>query len=200
MFDAIIFDFGEVFLDLNPEAMTTAFQKLGLKEWTVDLQHAHEKFEKGKMDELTFFELIQNKIPEADLWQIKEAWNAIIVDFPLKRLEFLQKLQSKYRLYLLSNTNETHIDKFEHRVGLTFAREFYACFEKVYFSFDIGFIKPELDAFRYVLQNHHLSPKKTLFVDDKIENIQAANQLELQTWHLQVGKEDVTDLFSVFNI
>jgi putative hydrolase of the HAD superfamily len=41
-----------------------------------------------------------------------------------------------------------------------------------------------------------LTPKKTLFVDDKLENIGAAKKLELQTWHLQVGKEEVTDLFN----
>ena len=133
MIEAIIFDLGDVFLNLNHQASTDAFKKLGLNAWTDDLKSAAILFETGKIDELQFMETIQKHLPNANLVEIREAWNAIIGDFPLERLEFLEKLQNKYNIFLLSNTNPTHIDKFEHRVGLTFAREFYAHFNKIYF-------------------------------------------------------------------
>jgi putative hydrolase of the HAD superfamily len=47
-----------------------------------------------------------------------------------------------------------------------------------------------------VLNNHNLNPKKTLFIDDKKENTDVAEQLGLIVWNLEVGKEDVVDLFS----
>lgn len=195
MIEAIIFDFGDVFLNLDLQATPNALKKLGLNEWNEDLKNLNLKYETGRIDEIQFMEGIQKHIPNAELIEIREAWNAIIVDFPLKRLEFIEKLRNKYKLFLLSNTDPTHIDKFEHRVGLTFAREFYACFDKIYFSFETKIKKPDEGSFKQVIQQNNLKPSKTLFIDDNLDNIEMAKNLGFVTWHLQVGKEDVVDLF-----
>ncbi|RBA29244.1 HAD family hydrolase [Flavobacterium tibetense] len=195
MIEAIIFDFGDVFLNLDKEATVRELKKLGLKEWTPELEQLNYQYEIGKIDELEFMCGIQKHIAKCDILAIREAWNAILLDFPLYRLEFLQLLSGKFRLFLLSNTDQTHIDKFEHKVGQSFARDFYGCFEKVYFSYDIHLRKPDENAFKFVINNHNLIPKKTLFIDDKKENINAAKKLGFVTWNLQVGKEDVTQLF-----
>jgi glucose-1-phosphatase len=195
MIEAIIFDFGDVFLNLDKEATVRELKKLGLKEWTPELEQLNYQYEIGKIDELEFMCGIQKHIAKCDILAIREAWNAILLDFPLYRLEFLQLLSGKFRLFLLSNTDQTHIDKFEHKVGQSFARDFYGCFEKVYFSYDIHLRKPDENAFKFVINNHNLIPKKTLFIDDKKENINAAKKLGFITWNLQVGKEDVTQLF-----
>lgn len=195
MIEAIIFDLGDVFLNLNAQASVDAFKKLGLTDWNDDLKEKSLLFETGKIDELEFMEYIQKYIPNADLEQIREAWNAIISDFPLERLEFLEKLQNKYDLFLLSNTNPTHIDKFEHRVGLTFAREFYAHFNKIYFSFETKVRKPDAAVFNLILKQNNLKPNKTLFVDDTLEHIEVAKGLGINTWQILVGQDDVTNLF-----
>jgi glucose-1-phosphatase len=195
MIEAIIFDFGDVFLNLDKEATVRELKKLGLNEWTPELEQLNYQYEIGKIDELEFMCGIQKHIAKCDILAIREAWNAILLDFPLYRLEFLQLLSGKFRLFLLSNTDQTHIDKFEHKVGQSFARDFYGCFEKVYFSYDIHLRKPDENAFKFVINNHNLIPKKTLFIDDKKENINAAKKLGFVTWNLQVGKEDVTQLF-----
>lgn len=195
MIEAIIFDFGDVFLNLDKEATVRELKKLGLKEWTPELEQLNYQYEIGKIDELEFMCGIQKHIAKCDILAIREAWNAILLDFPLYRLEFLQLLSGKFRLFLLSNTDQTHIDKFEHKVGQSFARDFYNCFEKVYFSFDIRLRKPDENAFKFVINNHNLIPKKTLFIDDKKENVNAAKKLGFVTWNLKVGKEDVTQLF-----
>jgi putative hydrolase of the HAD superfamily len=195
MIEAIIFDFGDVFLNLDKEAPIREFKKLGLKELTPELEQLNYQYEIGKIDELEFMSSIQKHIGNCDILAIREAWNSLLLDFPLYRLEFLQLVSTKYKLFLLSNTDQTHIDKFEHKVGQSFARDFYSCFEKVYFSFDIHMRKPDENAFKYVLNSHNLTPKKTLFIDDKKEHTEAAKKLGLLTWNLQVGKEDVTQLF-----
>jgi glucose-1-phosphatase len=197
MIDTIIFDFGDVFINLDKNAITTGFNNLGLTKWNKDLTDLTIKFETGKIDELQFISSIQKHIPNADLIDIRTAWNSILLDFPLERLEFLQLLRSKYNLFLLSNTNVTHIEKFEHKVGQSFARDFYSCFEKVYFSYDIKLRKPEEQAFKFILNNHNLIPKKTLFIDDTLENIEAAKKLELNTWHLNPKEEDITNLHNI---
>ena len=195
MIEAIIFDFGDVFIDLNKQAIDAEFRKLGLTAWHDDLDALNKKYEIGKIDELEFMQGFQKHLPNAELTEIRAAWNSILGDFPLKRLEFLQMITSKYRLFLLSNTDHTHIEKFEHKEGQTFARDFYSCFEKVYFSYEIGLRKPDENAFKYVINNHNLNPKKTLFIDDKKENTDVAEKLGFKIWNIQPGIEDVTQLF-----
>lgn len=194
MINTIIFDFGDIFIDLNLEKAKEAFSKLGLNDWNEDLKFQNSLFEIGKISELQFLESIQKYIPNADLLEIRAAWNCLIGDFPLERLEFLQILSRKYKLFLLSNTDSIHIAHFEHKFGMTFASDFYQCFEKVYFSYEVGIRKPDEAIFKLLLKNHNLSEKRTLFVDDKKENTDAAEKLGIQVWNLQVGQEDVVDL------
>lgn len=195
MIEAIIFDFGDVFINLNKQAIDTEFRKLGLTAWHDDLDALNKKYETGMISEIEFLEGFQKHLPNASVEEIKEAWNSILGDFPLYRLEFLQMIASKYKLFLLSNTDHTHIEKFELQEGETFARDFYSCFEKVYFSYEIGIRKPDENAFKYVINNHNLNPKKTFFIDDKKENAEVAAKLGLQVWNIQPGIEDVTQLF-----
>ncbi len=194
MINTIIFDFGDIFINLDKKATIAAFEKLGLREWDADLIDLNMQFETGKISSENFLLGIQKKIPTANINEIRAAWKAILLDFPLYRLEFLQLLSSKYRLFLLSNTDAIHIETFEQKSGVSFYSDFYQCFEKVYFSFEIGLRKPDLDIFRHLINNHELDPKRTLFVDDKKENTDAALALGFQVWNLQVGEEDVIHL------
>ena len=196
MITTIIFDFGDIFINLEKEAQVEAFKKLGLPSPNEDLIAKNDLFEKGKISAQDFLESFQKYLPNASLKEIKEAWNTIIGDFPLYRLEFLQLLSYKYKLFLLTNTDEIHINRFEHKVGISFFSDFYQCFEKVYYSYEMGLRKPDSAIYSYILNKHDLNPRKTLFVDDKKVNTDAAEKLGMQVWNLQVGQEDVVDLFN----
>jgi glucose-1-phosphatase len=195
MISNIIFDFGDIFINLDKQAPLNALKKLGLKEWNSELDELNLQFEKGKINEAQFIIGFKKQIPNATIEDLRAAWNSILLDFPLYRLEFLQKISSEYRLFLLSNTDAMHIEKFEHKVGPTFSREFYQCFEKVYFSHEIGMRKPDPEVFNFIIKKHDLSMKRTLFIDDKKENTDIAKSLGMQVWNLQVGQEDVVQLF-----
>lgn len=196
MIDTIIFDFGDVFINLDKSATEEALKKLGLTKWNKDLSQLNIQFETGKISPEDFLLGIQKHVPKASIKDISKAWKAILLDFPLYRLEFLQIISNKYRLFLLSNTDAIHIKTFEKENGISFYSDFYQCFEKVYFSFEIGMRKPNADIFNLLIEKHALSAKRTLFVDDKKENTDAALSLGFQVWNLQVGEEDVVDLFS----
>ena len=195
MINTIIFDFGDIFINLDKKTTMDGFKNLGLKEWNEDLDQLNIQFEKGNISRNEFLAGFQKHMPNASIEEIQDVWNTILADFPLYRLEFLQMLSKKYRLFLLSNTDSIHIETFEQRVGSSFYRDFYQCFEKVYFSFEMGMRKPDAEIYQALLNQHELQPKRTLFVDDKKENTDAAAALGIQVWNLQVGKEDVVDLF-----
>jgi len=194
MIDTIIFDFGDIFINLDKPKMEEELRKIGLKEWNDVLKKLNHNYEIGKITENEFLKGFQKQVPTVAIDEIKKAWNSILADFPEYRLEFLEGLTSKYRLFLLSNTDYTHIEEVKHKVGSKFHKRFINCFEKVYYSFELGMRKPDKSIYQFVIEKHQLDPKKTLFVDDKKENTFAAQKTGLQVWNLQVGKEDVIDL------
>ncbi|QLC67792.1 HAD family phosphatase [Flavobacterium sp. LPB0248] len=196
MIDAIIFDFGDIFINLDKPATISGLQKLGMKEWNNELDQLNLSFETGSISPEDFIGGFQKQLPNASKEEILKAWNAVLADFPFYRLEFLQELSKKYRLFLLSNTDSIHINTFEEKSGVSFYKDFYNCFEKVYFSFDIGMRKPDPKIYQFVLEQNNLIAENTLFVDDKTENTDSAATLGIKVWNLQVGKEDVVDLFT----
>jgi putative hydrolase of the HAD superfamily len=195
MINTIIFDFGDVFVNLNKEMSAAEFKKLGLNGPNEELIELNAQFEVGEITEEQFLEGFKKHIPNAKVDEIRAAWNSLIGEFPLHRLEFLQMLCGKYRMFLLTNTDSIHIDHFEQAVGMTFSRDFYGCFEKVYYSYEMGKRKPDQQVFEYIIRKHDLKPERTLFVDDKKENTDAAAAAGLKVWNLQPGVEDVVDLF-----
>lgn len=195
MINTIIFDFGDIFINLDKQATIDGLKKLGLSEWNEELDQLNFSFEKGQISRENFLLGFQKQMPNASFDEILKAWNAVLLDFPLYRLEFLQKLSQKYRLFLLSNTDSIHIDTFEKEHGASFSSDFYQCFEKVYFSFEMEMRKPDPEIYSHILNQHGLIAKHTLFVDDKKENTDAASALGINVWNLQVGQEDVVDLF-----
>lgn len=195
MINTIIFDFGDVFINLRKEVSLEEFKKLGLDGPNEDLLAHNDLFERGKISEIEFIDCFKKYIPDAPMQDVIKAWNSVIGDFPLYRLEFLQLLSTKYRLFLLTNTDSIHINRFEHKVGMSFYSDFYRCFEKVYYSYEMGMRKPEPEIFNAIIRKHDLSPRRTLFVDDKKDNTDIAESLGLHVWNLEVGKEDVVDLF-----
>lgn len=196
MIQAIIFDFGDIFINLEKQKQLDAFKKLGLDGPNTDLLEKNDLFEKGKISEFEFLETFLKYIPNTPIHQIRDAWNTIIGDFPEYRLDWLQMVAKKYRLFLLTNTDCIHISYFEEQVGVSFYSAFYQCFEKVCYSYEMGMRKPDANIFATILSKYNLSPKTTLFIDDKKVNTDAAADLGIQVWNLKVGEEDVVDLFN----
>ena len=195
MIDTIIFDFGDVFINLDKEATPAALKKLGLEKWSSEIDSLNFNFEKGLITRTDFLLGINKLVPNATQVEVLEAWNGVLLDFPMYRLEFLEKLSKKYQLFLLSNTDSIHINHFKEKNGDEFYNRFYNCFEKVYFSYDLGMRKPDEEIYNFVIKENNLNPKSTLFVDDNFDNIEGAKKTGLQVWHLLKGKEDVIELF-----
>ena len=195
MIKTIIFDFGDIFINLDKPKVTKELRKIGLIEWNDTINKLNQEYEIGKITENDFLLGLQKQIPTVPIDTIKRAWNSILGDFPAYRLMFLENLASKYQLFLLSNTDYTHIEEVKRKVGAEFHNRFIKCFEKVYYSFEIGMRKPDESIYKWVIEKHQLNPKNTLFVDDKKENTDAAQKTNLQVWNLQVGTEDVIHLF-----
>ncbi|WP_291864277.1 HAD family phosphatase [Maribacter sp.] len=196
MIKNIIFDFGDIFINLDKEAVFKELAKYGFTSLTSELDSLAKSYEQGLVSSKIFISNLITIFPNTDETKIKNAWNSILLDFPLNRLEFLENLakENKYRLFLLSNTNEMHISSVIETMGKDNFQRFKNCFEEFYLSHEIQLRKPNADIYEYVLKQNNLTATETIFIDDTKENTDAAEELGIHCWNLQVGLEDIIDL------
>ena len=194
----IIFDFGDIFINLDKEIVFREIQKYRNARPTPELFALSSAYEVGAITSETFVKELKTAFPSASSQEIITIWNGMLLDFPDYRLDFLESLahENEYRLFLLSNTNALHIDEVVHIMGKPKYHRFKTCFEQFYLSHEIKLRKPNTQIYQFVLQENNLIPSETLFIDDTLENTEAANELGIKTWHLKVGQEDIIQLKS----
>ena len=196
----IIFDLGGVFMNLNFKLTEQAFIDLGITEFAQMFNQHHsndlfEELETGKISAAAFYQKFR-EVTNTQLSdeQIKTAWNALLLDFPPERLQWLEKMRTQYKLYLFSNTNTIHYDAFmeilEKENGCT---NFDSYFIKAYYSHNLGLRKPYVTSFQKILEEQNLLAEETLFIDDTAKNIEGAKKAGMQTVHL-VAPQTVLDL------
>lgn len=197
MIKTLLFDFGDVFLNLDKAATFRELNKLGLNDFSPEMIQQNQLYEMGKISSEEFVEFYLQQLPKNSSEALINAWNAILLDLPEHRLKFLQQLkaENKFQLILLSNTNDLHISWVKENIE-SFA-EFKSCFDAFYLSHEINFRKPNADIYEFVLEKHQLQPEEVLFIDDTKENTIAAKSLRIHTWNINPICEDVVDLFSI---
>lgn len=197
----IIFDFGGVILDIDPQLTINELKKLGVDDATLFLskdfqENVMDKFERGILTPEGFRQKVR-EVVNADVCdqEIDDAWNALLLDIPKERIAVIEQVKQNYQIFLLSNSNEIHYELYLRDLQLRFGyHEFDQLFHKAYFSFDLHLSKPNPEIFEFVLNQHKLVPAETLFIDDTLQHIEAARKLGLRTYHL-VKPQRVRDLF-----
>jgi FMN phosphatase YigB (HAD superfamily) len=190
----IILDFGGVILNIDYKRTEQAFINLGITDFgerysQLKQTELFDALETGRITRAEFVhrlrELIGGHVSEH---QIITAWNAMLLDLPLRRLQILQQLQLHYDLFLLSNTNEIHEEAFNKTLkSLTGFESMGVFFDKVYYSHRVGMRKPDTALFEHVLSENSLLPENTLFIDDSPQHIAAAKAVGIQTIYLEPG-------------
>ncbi len=190
----IILDFGGVILNLDYNRTEQAFEALGIRDFAdrysqLKQNEVFDKLETGRISKEEFVhhlkELVGNNVSDQ---QVIDAWNAMLLDLPLRRLQILQQLQLHYDTFLLSNTNEIHEEAFNKTLkSLTGFDSMGIFFDKVYYSHRVGLRKPDPEIFNLILEQNGLDPEKTLFVDDSPQHIESAGKLGIQTIFLEPG-------------
>ena len=94
-------------------------------------------------------------------------------------IELLYELKKKnYSCYILSNWSS---ETFE---GMTDEYNFLKDFDGMIISGDIKLVKPDKKIFELAIDKFNLTPNETIFIDDRIENINSAQNLNFKTVHL----------------
>ena len=188
----IIFDLGDVILNIDVPVASLSFSKLSGREQQEILDLFKEKdlfrqFETGSLDETGFRNYIRELLVFPD-WtddMIDTAWNSLLLDLPPERVELLKNLRTRYRLFLLSNTSSIHIIQVNKILeAATGVKKLDDLFDKVYLSYEMGLMKPDPAIYQQVLEEQGLVAEETLFLDDNADNIKAAATLGIATIHV----------------
>jgi putative hydrolase of the HAD superfamily len=176
----IIFDLGGVVLNLDQEKTLRAFKRLGANLEELNLESSiFLDLETGKIEADYFLQTIFTMLKgEANKEQITQAWNSMLLELPPHRVEIIRQLKSKYRLFLLSNTNSIHINAVYEEHGKSI---FVELFETVYLSHEIGIRKPDVACYEYVLSHAQLKGAETVFIDDNKSNLKGAEAAGMKT-------------------
>ena len=203
----IIFDFGDVICDLDRKRTEEKFKEFGAPksdrigstdEQDFQFHQIVGRYEMGIITSKEFRKIIKDHYQVAPSDEaVDDAWNALLLDIPEPRIRLLEQIRKNYRIFMLTNTNEIHYLRYLENLRTHYGyNDFDSLFEKAYFSYRIGLKKPDIEIFRYVLDNSHLNPTETLFIDDTLMHVESARSIGIQTHHLQIHEgEQIMDLF-----
>lgn len=192
MLKAIIFDLGNVVMKVDQGLSISQFKELGALDLEQLMNSAKginilNSFETGHISSAQFREAVK------ELWNITHvsdedydlAWNAMLLDIPIQHLEFIAELKKEYKTYLLSNTNNIHLNKIRSIYSYFSPADFFnQCFDLEFYSHEMACRKPDKLIFEKVLQAIQIAPKHIIFVDDLLENINTAKSLGFHTLHI----------------
>lgn len=199
----IILDLGGVLLNIDYHLTINAFKNLGIKNFDELYSQANQNnlfdnFETGHIKDHEFIDGIAKSIKnDISKEELINAWNAMLLDFPIERLHFLLQLKEKYSTVLLSNTNTIHLDFFHNQLKEVHQIESLDNhFKHTYFSCEMGLRKPNPDIFLEVCKREGFDPSETLFIDDSIQHVDGAKKAGLHAYHLDVKTNNVIDLLT----
>lgn len=192
----LIFDLGDVIIPIDLTAPVRNFAMLANmpEEEVRAIWQEHDllnQYETGLIDDDAFRGHVRRLLNRSDTpesWAdevIDTAWNTVLLDLPVARIERIRQLKANYRLFLLSNTSPIHIRQVNSVLTQLNQPTLEQLFERVFYSYEVRLAKPSPAIYRYVLTEAGLVAEETAFFDDNAANIRAAAGLGIQAVHVQ---------------
>lgn len=189
MIKTVILDMGGVVITIDHDEALNRFKNLGLTDAENILNPYTQggifgALEEGKMSEEDYRQALEKMVGKKLTYEeIQHCWLGYMKEVPAKKLATIQKLREEgYRVILLSNTNPyvTAWTDSENFSGDGHTIQSY--FDALYRSYEVKYMKPDENFFRYVLSQEKILPEDALFVDDGPRNCAAASELGIRTY------------------
>ncbi|MBG56187.1 MAG: HAD family hydrolase [Deltaproteobacteria bacterium] len=172
--NTVIFDLGNVLIDWDPRYLyRKLFNTDDEVEWFLENicdQDWNLKHDSGQLFSQGIFEKSKNFPEHIELikaWY--QRWEEMLggpIDESVKILSELK--EKRVLLYILSNWSAETYPIAEERF------DFLSWFDGKIISGEVGIVKPDLEIYKLLIKRYGLNPQKTVFIDDKDENIKAA--------------------------
>ena len=173
----IVFDVGKVLVSYEPDQMMDC---LGFDQKTKDAvnkaMYATELWnecDKGTYSTEEFIDLFVANAPEYEK-QIREAFvhTPDAIELLPHAVDWILDMKAQgYHVYILSNYGEYNFEKTKEKM------KFLPLMDGAVFSYQCKMIKPNEDIYLHILDEYWLEPEETIFIDDRIENVETARKL-----------------------
>lgn len=172
----IVFDIGRVIVDIDPEPMLDFLvrrgaPKLGLNATLERVGLADH--ETGRMDGAALLERLRTLAPQASHDELRQQWLGMFTPHA-DMIRLAQQVTAQHGVYLLSNIGDLHWEHLLVRHGLA------GIGHGALASFHAGVMKPDGAIYEQAEKKFGLVPARTVFIDDRAENIAAARA---RGWH-----------------
>ena len=153
-------------------------------------------YEKGKINDKDFRVALNDKLDlELSEDKFDEAFNAMLLDYTSKRLDLLVNLKKTHKIFLLSNTCHIHFQFYNNLLKSKYGySDLKNMFDQTFLSFELGLRKQDTKIYKTVLEKANINPEETVFIDDSLQNIEAAEIVGIKGIH----KPQELDLVSLF--
>jgi FMN phosphatase YigB (HAD superfamily) len=180
MIEVVYFDLGKVIVDFDHSRAAQELLKvtpLSLKEAMAVLSDGElvSEYETGRLSSQQHYRKVCRRLQmEVSIEKFRELWGSMFLPEPLLSESFLQDLKKRYRLMLLSNTNEIHFDFVIQNYPIL------RMIEERLLSYQVGCMKPQARIFELAIKKAGVAPENIFFTDDRPENIEAAQRFGIQ--------------------
>jgi len=187
----IIFDLGVVIIDILDESIwyeNHLIPLIGLEALERAIQtELFLALETGEISVHEFWQTMQLYAKRVfTLESLEQAWNARLKTISTAKMEQLILLSKSYPLWLLSNTNQIHLDWIKNYIIETFHQPLFdEIFKKQYYSYLLKMKKPERTIYEFVIQDAAFVPNETIFIEDTLANLKEPAALGIHTIHYQ---------------
>ncbi|MFW6138716.1 MAG: HAD family hydrolase [Spirochaetota bacterium] len=175
--DCIYFDLGNVLYNLDYQAVWDGFTKCcrnSIEEIqkAVYSEYIFTGYETGSISSYQYYTAVTARLNTTMKFQeFKNIWNSLLI----KRrdmFDLAEEVKKRAAVGVLSNTNEMNAMKMQKDISrLT---------DRVVYSFQEGCRKPHRRIYEIALQKAGARPGRTMFIDDRAENVKSAEQLGIR--------------------
>jgi len=199
MIKCIISDMGNVFISFDNDiffkkiANNTSLSQSDMAGLVSENFEILRSFDKGEISPAEFFnKAVRIFKSDFDYNRFFKAYNDVF-DLRTKELQILKKLKENCRVILLSNTDVMRYGFIKKNFpGMLI-------FDAYILSYLEGCMKPDPQIYKAALEKAEAQADECLFIDDRVENIDAANALGINTIHF-IERADLAAELRKFNL
>jgi FMN phosphatase YigB (HAD superfamily) len=166
----IIFDLGEVIIDLNINQVIRAFTQASDKSSSeiihlISRSNALIGYETGRYSDGQFHQAVCELLGcNMSMARLVEIWNSMLGYLNPLKIDLIRKLMDQSDVLILSNTNAIHERAFDEMVSrITGGSVFKEITTQAHYSHDLKMRKPDREIYEELNRLHHLTTKKVLF-------------------------------------
>ncbi len=187
----VLLDLGDVIVEIDS---SDAVSKLGLSESDIAFiskSSMHDRYERDQITSDEFFRFLKSELKiKNEIDEIELAWKSLLGPAIVGVDDVFKKYSDKVQYYALSNTDRTHLAQDVR------ARSIFMNFKGIFTSYELGCRKPEPIIYKKVIESLKCRPDEILFIDDKIENVEAARAIGI---HAEQCKRSAQRLDSILS-